>query len=67
MTEIAQNCAEKDGDEIKTTENGNIVLKKDKISEWNDKFADFSEMGLFVQRCGIGSVLMELFMGHQWI
>lgn len=24
----------------------------------NDKFANFAEMGLFVQRCGIGSVLM---------
>ena len=44
LTEIAQNCAEKDGDEIKTTENGNIVLKKDKISEWNDKFADLANI-----------------------
>ena len=40
LTEIAQDCAEKDGDKIKTTENGNLVLAKDKITEWNDKITD---------------------------
>ena len=32
----------------------------------NDKFANFSEMGLFVQRCGIGSVLMGTVYGAFW-
>lgn len=40
LAEIAQECAEKDGDKIKTTENGDIVLAKDKISEWNSKITD---------------------------
>lgn len=44
LTEIAQECAEKDGDKIKTTENGNLVLAKDKISEWNDKIADLANI-----------------------
>lgn len=44
LTEIAQECAEKDGNEIKTTENGNIVLAKNKVSEWNSKVADLSNI-----------------------
>ena len=32
----------------------------------NDKFANFAEMGLFVQRCGIGSVLMATVYGTYW-
>lgn len=44
LTEIAQECAEKDGDKIKTTENGNIVLAKDKISEWNNKIANLADV-----------------------
>lgn len=44
LTEIAQECAEKDGDKIKTTENGNLVLSKDKISDWNDKIADLGNV-----------------------
>ena len=44
LTEIAQECAEKDGDKIKTTENGNLVLAKDKISDWNDKIADLGNV-----------------------
>ena len=44
LTEIAQECAEKDGDKIKTTENGNLVLAKDKISEWNSKVSDLSNI-----------------------
>ena len=32
----------------------------------NDKFANFAEMGLFVQRCGIGSVLMGTVYGQYW-
>lgn len=48
LTEIAQECAEKDGDKIKTTENGNLVLAKDKISEWNDKIADLVNIDIEV-------------------
>lgn len=48
LTEIAQECAEKDGDKIKTTENGNLVLAKDKISEWNDKIADLANIEIEV-------------------
>ena len=44
LTEIAQDCAEKDGDKIKTTENGNLVLAKDKISEWNDKTTELANI-----------------------
>lgn len=44
LTEIAQDCTEKDGDKIKTTENGNLVLAKDKISEWNDKITDLANI-----------------------
>lgn len=44
LTEIAQECAEKDGDKIKTTENGNLVLAKDKIANWNDKIADLANI-----------------------
>ncbi len=44
LTEIAQECAEKDGDKIKTTENGNLILAKDKISEWNNKIADLANI-----------------------
>ena len=48
LAEIAQDCAEKDGDKIKTTENGNLVLAKDKISEWNDKIADLADIDIEV-------------------
>lgn len=48
LAEIAQECAEKDGDKIKTTENGNLVLAKDKISEWNDKIADLVNIDIEV-------------------
>lgn len=44
LTEIAQECAEKDGDRIKTTENGNLILAKDKIAEWNSKIADLTNI-----------------------
>lgn len=44
LTEIAQDCAEKDGDKIKTTENGNLFLAKDKISEWNDKTTELANI-----------------------
>lgn len=44
LAEIAQECAEKDGENIKTTENGNLVLAKDKISEWNSKIADLANI-----------------------
>ena len=48
LAEIAQECAEKDGDKIKTTENGNIVLAKDKIFEWNNKVADLANVEIDV-------------------
>lgn len=44
LAEIAQECAEKDGDKIKTTENGNLVLAKDKISKWNDQITDLANI-----------------------
>lgn len=44
LTEIAQECAEKDGDKIKTTEKGSLILAKDKISEWNSKIADLANI-----------------------
>lgn len=48
LTEIAQECAEKDGDKIKTDENGNLVLSKDKISEWNDRISDLANIEIEV-------------------
>ena len=48
LAEIAQECAEKDGDKIKTTENGNLVLAKDKISEWNNKVEDLANIKIEV-------------------
>ena len=48
LTEIAQDCAEKDGEKIKTTENGNLVLAKDKITEWNDKIEDLANIDIEV-------------------
>lgn len=48
LTEIAQECAEKDGDKIKTTESGNLVLAKDKISEWNSKIDDLANLEIEV-------------------
>lgn len=48
LTEIAQECVEKDGDKIKTTENGNPVLAKDKISEWNSKVSDLANIEIEV-------------------
>lgn len=44
LAEIAQDCAEKDGDKIKTTEDGNLVLAKDKIADWNDKITDLANI-----------------------
>ncbi len=48
LTEIAQDCAEKDGDKIKTTDNGKLVLAKDKITEWNDKIEDLADIDIEV-------------------
>lgn len=48
LAEIAQDCAEKDGDKIKTTDNGNLVVAKDKISEWNDKITDLANIDIEV-------------------
>ncbi|MBQ3052112.1 MAG: hypothetical protein IJD55_00215 [Clostridia bacterium] len=44
LTEIVEECAEKDGDKIKTAKNGNLILAKDKISEWNSKIADLANI-----------------------
>lgn len=48
LAEIAQDCAERDGDKIKTTDNGNLILAKDKIAEWNDKIADLADIDIEV-------------------
>lgn len=48
LAEIAQECAEKNGDKIKTTENGNLILAKDKILEWNDKTTDLANIEIEV-------------------
>ena len=48
LAEIAQDCAEKDGDKIKTTDNCNLVVAKDKISEWNDKITDLANIDIEV-------------------
>ena len=48
LAEIAQECAEKDGDKIKTTDNGNLVLSKDKIKDWNSKIADLANINVEV-------------------
>ena len=48
LTEIAQECAEKDGDKIKTDEKGNLILSKDKITEWNSKIVDLGNVEIEV-------------------
>ena len=48
LAEIAQDCAERDGDKIKTKDNGNLILAKDKIAEWNDKIADLANIDIEV-------------------
>ena len=48
LTEIAQECAEKDGDKIKTTEHGGLILDKNKISEWNAKVNDLANIEIEV-------------------
>ena len=44
LTEIAQECAEKDEDKIKIDDNGNISLLQDKIVEWNSKINDLANI-----------------------
>ena len=53
LTEIAQECVEKDGDKIKTTENGEPILAKDKISEWNSKTNDFNECNFTLEELSV--------------
>ena len=48
LAETAQECAEKDGDKIKTDENGNLILAQDKISDWNDKIVDLANIKIEV-------------------
>lgn len=48
LTEIAQECVERDGDKIKTMDNGNLILAKDKIAEWNDKIEDLANIDIEV-------------------
>jgi dissimilatory sulfite reductase (desulfoviridin) alpha/beta subunit len=49
LVEIAQECAEKDGDKIKITENGELIVAKDKISEWNNKIVDLGNIEIEVR------------------
>ena len=44
LNEIIQECAEKNGDEIKITENGGFKISEDKISEWNSKTIDLANI-----------------------
>ena len=44
LFEIIQDCAEKDGDEIKTIENGNFIVAEDKISECNDRVVELQNI-----------------------
>ena len=44
LIEIAQECAEKDGDKVKTTEDGNLILSKDKVEEWHKKTTDLANI-----------------------
>lgn len=48
LTEIAKECAAKDGEKIKTNDNGNLILDKDKIEEWNSKIADLGNIEIEV-------------------
>ena len=48
LSEIAQECAEKDGDKLKMDENGNLILSKEKIEEWNKKVADLANVEIEV-------------------
>ena len=48
LAEIAQECAEKDGDTVKTTSDGNLILAKDKIVDWNSKTADLANIEIEV-------------------
>ena len=48
LSEIAQECAEKDGDKLKMNENGNLILSKEKIEEWNKKVADLANVEIEV-------------------
>lgn len=43
LSEIAQDCAVKDGNKIKT-DNGMIVLSTDKIKEWDDKTLELANI-----------------------
>ena len=49
LIEIAQECAEKDGDKIKASDDGAILLSKDKIQEWNQKINDLSNIEIEVK------------------
>lgn len=48
LAEIAQDCAERDGDKIKTTDNGNLIVAKDKIAEWNEKIKNLGDIDIEV-------------------
>ena len=48
LSEIAQECAEKDGDKLKMNKNGNLILLKEKIEEWNKKVADLANVEIEV-------------------
>lgn len=48
LVEIAQECAEKADDKIKTDERGNLIISKDKIPEWNSKIEDLANIEIEV-------------------
>ena len=48
LIEIAEECAERDGDELKTDEKCNIILAQDKITEWNNKITDLRNVEIEV-------------------
>lgn len=49
LIEIAKECAEKDGDKIKTDERGNLIIANDKISEWDSKIVDLGNIEVEVK------------------
>ena len=44
IIEIVQECAEKNGDKIATTKDGNPIISKDKIDVWNKKIKELNNI-----------------------
>ena len=64
LAEIAQECAEKDGDKIKTTENGNLVLAKDKIFDWKWEKNNEEVDGHYFHLCNTVHLFSRLHTGE---